>query len=54
MPEAITLVFARKLRVAGEILEGEIHLDFTELTRDKIEEVHVKLRGSVFTYVFVF
>ncbi|PSR74839.1 hypothetical protein PHLCEN_2v9553 [Hermanssonia centrifuga] len=51
MPEAITLVFARKLRVAGEILEGEIHLDFTELTRDKIEEVHVKLRGSIFTKI---
>ncbi|PSR74842.1 hypothetical protein PHLCEN_2v9556 [Hermanssonia centrifuga] len=50
--QAIKLVFERKLRVAGETLVGEIHLNVIELKKNKIQEVNVKLRGSVFTYVY--
>ncbi|KAI0683446.1 hypothetical protein BC835DRAFT_1423249 [Cytidiella melzeri] len=49
--EAITLVFNATLKVAGEAIHGEVHLDFPSLMRDKIEEVHVKLRGSVYTQI---
>ena len=39
------------LRVAGEAVEGTVLLNFKELQKTPLEEVHVKLRGSVFTYV---
>ncbi|KAI0688328.1 hypothetical protein BC835DRAFT_1373087 [Cytidiella melzeri] len=49
VPPAISLMFAKNLRVAGEVLEGEVHLNFPVLTKSKVEEVHIKLRGSVYT-----
>ncbi len=49
--ETIKLVFEPTLRVAGETVQGEVHLNFPGLIRDKINEVHVKLRGYVYTYV---
>lgn len=47
----ISLMFDGRLRVAGEVLEGEVHVNFPALMKDKVEEVHVKLRGSIVTYV---
>ena len=49
--EVLTLVLSSNLHVAGEDIAGEVALNFRELQRTPIEEVHVKLRGSVFTYV---
>ena len=50
--EAVNLIFdPKRVRVAGETLEGEVDLYFPKLMEDKIEEVHVKLRGAIVTYV---
>lgn len=49
--QPIHLVFDSRLRVAGEVLDGEVHLNFPILMKSKVQEVHVKLRGSVYTYV---
>jgi hypothetical protein len=46
---AISLMFDGRMRVAGEVLAGEVHLNFPILMKDKVEEVHIKLRGSVYT-----
>ena len=46
---AVSLMFDNRLRVAGEVLEGEVHLNFPSLMKDKVEEVHIKLRGSIYT-----
>ncbi|KAI0345935.1 hypothetical protein BDW22DRAFT_1353570 [Trametopsis cervina] len=55
MPESseqtIKLVFNPSLKVAGEVISGEVQLHFPGLMRDKVVEVHVKLRGSVFTRI---
>lgn len=47
---AISLVLPHQLRVAGENVVGEVLLNFAQLRETPVEEVHVKLRGSVFTY----
>jgi hypothetical protein len=52
--DTIRLEFDASLKVAGEQIHGEVHLHFPSLIKDKIEEVHVKLRGQVFTYVVFF
>ncbi|KAI0087523.1 hypothetical protein BDY19DRAFT_954117 [Irpex rosettiformis] len=49
--QAIRLIFQPVLRVAGEVIEGEVHLHFPSLMKDRVEEVHVKLRGSVYTRI---
>ena len=49
----ITLDLAPILRVAGERITGEVLLDFRELQKTPVEEVYVKLRGSVFTCVVI-
>ena len=36
------------MRVGGEVLQGEVELQFPQIIRDEVEEVHVKLRGKVF------
>ena len=48
--ELITLVVPRTLHVSGELLEGEVLLDFAKLQHAQILEIHVKLRGSLHTY----
>lgn len=48
---AVRLVFDPRVRVEGETVEGEVHLYFPTLREDNIEEVHIKLRGSLQTYV---
>lgn len=48
--ELISLVLPTTLHVIGEFIEGEVLLNFSELQNTQIEELHVKLRASVFTY----
>lgn len=48
--ELISLEVPNALHVIGEVIEGEVLLDFLELQNTQIKELHVKLRGSVFTY----
>lgn len=45
----IQLVVQPTLRVPGEVVEGVAQLYFPNLAKDKIEEVHVKLRGTIYT-----
>ena len=49
--EPLTLALDSTLRVAGEVIEGTVLLNFKALQNTPIEEVHIKLRGSVFTFV---
>ena len=50
--ELITLAVPATIHVIGEVVEGEIFLNFAELQNTQIEELHVKLRGSVATYAY--
>ena len=45
----IQLLFEPTLKLSDEVIDGVIQLHFPSLIEDKIEEVHVKLRGSVYT-----
>ncbi|THH01546.1 hypothetical protein EW026_g1148 [Hermanssonia centrifuga] len=47
--DAVNLVFDNKPRVAGETVQGEVHLNFRLLELNEFEEVNVKLRGVVST-----
>ena len=47
--EAVNLVFDPRLHVPGEFVEGAVDLYFPKLMDDKVEEVHIKLRGSIVT-----
>ena len=46
---ALHLKYDPVLRVAGEVITGEVHLHFPSLMKDTVKEVHVRLHGSVFT-----
>lgn len=48
-PPAIELLFDRRLRIAGETLEGEVRLYFPTLMVEEIQEVVVKLCGGIAT-----
>ena len=39
------LIFNPTLKVAGETVDGEIHLNFPSLLRDRIDSVYVQLQG---------
>ena len=47
--DAIRLVFSSSLKVAGETIEGEVYLNFRSVVQNRIEEVHMRLRGHVYT-----
>lgn len=51
---AVSLVFDPRVRVGGETLEGAVDLYFPSLMEDNVEEVHIKLRGSIVTSVALF
>lgn len=51
MMSLLELEFDPKLHVAGEAVSGIVLLDFRELQKTSLEDIHVKLRGTVFTYV---
>lgn len=44
---SISLLLRPGVRVGGETIRGEVELHFPQVQEDEIEEVHVKLRGSV-------
>jgi hypothetical protein len=48
---ALTLHFVDHARVAGEALHGQVDLDFVKAREQGIQQVRVKLRGSVQSYV---
>lgn len=47
----LSLVLDPVLRVAGEDIKGEVCLDFRLLQKTSLDEVYIKFRGSIFTYV---
>jgi hypothetical protein len=47
--QALSLHFSNHVRVAGEPLHGTVELDMTQAQADNIEQVRVKLRGSIQT-----
>ncbi|KAI0638685.1 hypothetical protein C8Q77DRAFT_1154295 [Trametes polyzona] len=47
----IVVHLARALYLDDSAIEGEVELDFRRLVEDKIEEVHVKLRGLARTVI---
>ena len=47
----LELEFDPRLHVAGDEVAGIVLLNFRELQKTSLEEIHVKLRGSIFTYV---
>ena len=49
--KVISLVLASPVQAAGGVLEGQVLLNLAELSRAPLEEIHVKLRGLVTTYV---
>ena len=46
---SISLFFDNSVRVGGETLRGVVKLQFPGVIQDGVEEVHVKLRGSIVT-----
>lgn len=51
MPDCILLDIPRQVYVAGGGVQGTVQLHFPLIQDQQIEEVHVKLRGSAYTYV---
>ncbi len=49
--QTISLSIPSTIYSSGSQVKGEVLLDFRQLTQDKIQEVHVKLRGFLQTYV---
>ena len=49
--QAISLSIPSSVYSSGSQVKGEVLLDFRQLMQDKIQEVHVKLRGFAQTYV---
>ena len=47
----VHLVFDPSLKVAGQVLEGSVELYWPEAVDKNIEEVIIKLRGELSTYV---
>ncbi|KAI0087763.1 hypothetical protein BDY19DRAFT_222077 [Irpex rosettiformis] len=51
-PQYLHLLFNPTLKVAGETVHGEVHLNFPSLMKDEIEAVYVKLQGFVYTQIY--
>lgn len=51
MPDCIVLDVPRQVYVAGGSVQGTVQLHFPLIQDQQIEEVHVKLRGSAYTWV---
>jgi hypothetical protein len=54
MAETFTLHFPDIVRVAGEIVQGHVELNLRKALDEKVENVRIKLRGSIVTYVLLF
>jgi hypothetical protein len=50
-PQPITLNFQNVVRVAGETIEGHVDLNVALAQEDHIEQLRIKLRGSITTCV---
>ncbi|TFK83755.1 hypothetical protein K466DRAFT_497860 [Polyporus arcularius HHB13444] len=50
--QSLNLSVPPRIYCAGGDVEGEVLLDFRQLQQENIQQVHVKFRGSVHTYVF--
>ncbi|KAJ7270104.1 hypothetical protein B0H12DRAFT_1009112 [Mycena haematopus] len=50
MAETLTLHFPDVVRVAGETLQGTVDVNIPMAMEDKVENVRIKLRGSIVTY----
>ncbi|PIL37728.1 hypothetical protein GSI_01422 [Ganoderma sinense ZZ0214-1] len=50
-PSCFTLHIPPAVYVSGSTLEGEVELNLRELNQDEVEEVHVELRGSSYTWM---
>jgi hypothetical protein len=48
---ALALYFLDHARVAGEVLHGQVDLDYVKAREQGIRQVRVKLRGSIRTCV---
>jgi hypothetical protein len=53
MAETFTLHFPDIVRVAGEIVQGHVELNLRKALDEKVENVRIKLRGSIVTYVLL-
>ncbi|KAJ6521326.1 hypothetical protein B0H19DRAFT_1353128 [Mycena capillaripes] len=53
MADTFTLHFPDIVRVAGEFLQGHVELNVPKAMEDKVENVRIKLRGSIVTYVLL-
>lgn len=51
---ALTLALPPTIYVAGGFIEGEVLIDFRQLQQENIQEVHLKLRGVLQTFVHSF
>ncbi|KAJ6622101.1 hypothetical protein B0H10DRAFT_2344521 [Mycena sp. CBHHK59/15] len=51
MAESITLHFPDFVRIAGETLQGHVDVNVPKAMDDKIENVRIKLRGSIVTKI---
>ncbi|KAJ7503092.1 hypothetical protein B0H11DRAFT_1987778 [Mycena galericulata] len=51
MAESLTLHFSDYVRVAGEMMQGQVDVNVPKALEDKIENVRIKLRGSVVTKI---
>ncbi|KAJ7771990.1 hypothetical protein DFH07DRAFT_803338 [Mycena maculata] len=51
MAEALTLHFPDHVRVAGELLQGQVDVNVPMALADKMESVKIKLRGSIVTKI---
>ena len=49
--ETLTLHFPDIVRVAGETVQGYVDINVPMAKQDKVENVRVKLRGAIVTYV---
>lgn len=48
---ALTVYIPPAVYSAGSTIAGEVEVDFRQLQEEKIEEVHVRIRGSAKTFV---
>ncbi|CAK5266094.1 unnamed protein product [Mycena citricolor] len=48
-PESLSLHFPDFVRISGEVLQGVVDIDVPLALEDKIEDVKVKVRGSILT-----
>ncbi|KAJ7032771.1 hypothetical protein C8F04DRAFT_1040146 [Mycena alexandri] len=51
MSEALTLHFPEYVRVAGETLQGHVEINVPMALNDKVENVRIKVRGSIETRI---